>query len=117
MASAAATPASLTGQRTAVWLEEYFYLHADSAPNRLEAHLDLCDRKDIWEMYRNEMKVFYSFSDGEKVYYDCDTFNKVWNNVFPWVKIRAYKAVSGKCWTCYYINEVWKTSKDRSVLL
>jgi hypothetical protein len=118
MASAAATPSSLTGQRTAVWLEEYFFLHGDCAPNRLEAHLDLMDKKDIWKMYKNEMQVFYSFSDyTQKVYYDYETFLKMWTNVFPWVVIRAYKSVSGKCWTCYYINEVRKSSKDRAVLM
>ncbi|KAJ1436461.1 hypothetical protein B484DRAFT_428616 [Ochromonadaceae sp. CCMP2298] len=118
MASAATAPSSLTGQRTAVWLEEFFFLHADCAPNSMENHLEVCDKKDIWVMYKNEMQVYYTFADrGEKVYYDYDAFLKLWSNVFPWVKVRVYKSVSGKCWTCYHINEVRKTSKDRNVLL
>jgi hypothetical protein len=36
-------------------------------------------------------------------------------NVFPWVKIREYKQVSGKCWTYHWINDVRKKSDDAVV--
>ena len=125
MTVAGLTRRSLLHQRTVSWLEEFFFDHCDSESNRVEDHLDQCERKDIYDIYINEMKILYSFqpSDissltGKPIYFvDYTTFDEIWNNVFHWVKIRVYKQVSGKCWTCFWINDVRKSAEDKSVLL
>ena len=49
-------------------------------------------------------------------YVDFKIFIDIWNNVFPYVRIRVYKSVSGKCWTCHYINELRRTTRDSKIL-
>jgi hypothetical protein len=102
--------------RTVEWLSQYFFEHADSEPNRWEMRLDLCEKKDVWNYYMHEMQNSFAFL-GSPTHLDYTTFVSIWNNVFPWVKIRVYKQVSGKCWVCYWINELRKTSEDQSILL
>lgn len=119
MTQAAMTRNNILHQRTIDWLGDHFFEHSDSEPNRLEVHVDLCDKADIYKIYKNEMKAFYSFDNNNKhdeLYLNYSTFINIWNNVFPWVKIRVYKAVSGKCWVCYWINDIRKQSEDSAVL-
>lgn len=83
------------------WFEKHFLDYGDSSPTENQIHLDLCDKIDIWAIYRNEMKTFY----GPDSHYDYTTWLQIWKTAFSYVKIRVYKQVNGKCWTCYYINE------------
>lgn len=118
MSTAAMSRNNELHQRTIEWLGDHFFEHSDSEPNRLEVHVDLCDKKDIYKIYVNEMKSFYGYLKDEKenLSLDYNTFIHIWNNVFPWVKIRVYKAVSGKCWVCYWINDIRKQSEDSATL-
>jgi hypothetical protein len=112
MARAGMTRNTEVSQMAVEWFEEYFYDHADPAPNRLEWHLDLCDKKDMWKVYWNEMYALYGCADSAS-YSD---WLDVWNNVFPWVKLRVYKQVSGKCWVCFRINDLRKRHSEKNVL-
>lgn len=120
MTQAAMTRNNLLHQRTIEWLAEHFFEHSDSEPNRLEVHVDLCDKADIYKIYKNEMKTYYSYEKDKIIadnhYLEYSKFIDIWNNVFPWVKIRVYKAVSGKCWVCYWINDIRKQAEDSAVL-
>lgn len=40
----------------------------------------------------------------------------MWKLVFNHVKIRKSKRVSGKCWTCAYINEIRQKRKNHEVM-
>ena len=40
-------------------------------------------------------------------------FKEMWNKLFDIVKIRQVKRVSGKCWTCAYINELRQLKKGK----
>lgn len=42
-------------------------------------------------------------------------FKELWSHLFDKVKIRKVKRVSGKCWTCAYINECRNQQKGREV--
>jgi hypothetical protein len=120
MTQCALTRRSFAHQILVDWFTEYFHENGDFEPNKLENHLDLCELKDIYDIYVREIQYLYrmgSVSAGEKYLVSYQEFSRTWNSVFPWVKIREYKAVSGKCWTCFYINEIRKTSGDSSVLL
>jgi hypothetical protein len=48
---------------------------------------------------------------------DYNTFDALWVNIFPYVRIRVYKSVTGKCWTCHEINRIRRESRDSKVLL
>jgi hypothetical protein len=109
---------------TVYWMSEFFFDHADISPNdSLVSNLDYCDKKDIYEIYRNEMKVRHNNlsepKKNSKESNECvslDTFYDIWNNIFYWVKLRVYKAVSGKCWTCFQINDIRKKCTDHETL-
>ena len=38
---------------------------------------------------------------------------RIWETVFPHVRMRAYKQVTGKCWTCYNISEGRRGNKGK----
>ena len=40
-------------------------------------------------------------------------FKEMWSKLFNIVRIRQVKRVSGKCWTCAYINELRQLKKGR----
>ena len=42
-------------------------------------------------------------------------FKSLWSLIYPNVKVRKIKRVSGKCWTCAYINEVRQKQKGKDV--
>lgn len=120
MTRAALTRNNELHQRTIMWMRDYFMLHADACPNSLEWHLELCTKQDIWELYKREIQIEYQceqFDKGQQEYVTYDIFLSMWKTVFPYVKIRVYKQVSGKCWTCHRINEVRMNSENKSTLL
>lgn len=120
MTRAALTRNNDMHQRTIMWMYDYFIMHADTCPNSLEWHLELCAKQDIWEVYKREMKILYQYdkcNENAKVFVTYDMFISMWKSVFPYVKIRVYKQVTGKCWTCHRINEVRMNSENKSTLL
>jgi len=69
----------------------YFDLVGDCIPNSAgEIHLEPVDIKDVWKEYDDDMK-----NAGEKSL-RVDEFGYIWKHCFPYVKIREYKAVTGK---------------------
>ena len=86
-----------------VWLKHFFSNCGDDQPNRDEIHLD--------QMFKNEVYAEY-LEDFAGVYDDRPTltypsFDKIWNECFPYVKIREYKACSGKCETCCNLSTLY----------
>ena len=81
------------------WMQYFFSLVADQAPNAdYELHLELCEKKAIWEEYEFDAKV-----NNEKVL-GLREFYKLWHLCLPHVKIRVYKNVTGNqisiCFLC-----------------
>jgi hypothetical protein len=54
-----------------------------------EIHLEKQEKKTIWKEYVEQQQF-----DGQQ-YLGYDAFRKLWDRSFPFVKIRAYKHVSG----------------------
>ena len=122
MTQAALTRNNPLHVHTVEWMADWFFdHHEDTSPNEpLTTYIDLCDKKDVFAIYINEMKIHYkdlTAFDGVSDHVDYDTFCNIWKNVFYWVKIRVYKSVSGKCWTCFEINDVRRSCEDKAVLL
>ncbi len=81
---------------TFIWFRDHFDLIGDSMPNTDgEIHIDKIEKQDIYILYVNEVGK------------GCLTYSswlKFWKKVFPHVKVRQWKNVSGKCEHCGIIN-------------
>ena len=72
------------------WLKDYFSFVADYMPNTdEEMHLEPCEMSAIYEEYVE----FYK--DDLNGVIDLKQFYNIWDSLFPHVKIRAFKAVTG----------------------
>ena len=79
------------------WMEIYFKQFGENAPNAAgEIHLDPIEKKTVWEEYVRDISDWYP--DGK--HYSYQKFVDLWTLLFPYVSIREYKAVSGKCNCC-----------------
>jgi len=90
------------------WMEKYFY-RFEYQPNSPQIHIDHNFKRDIFHEYEADMKKMEckTLSEG--------SFKLLWKQLFNFVKIRQVKRVSGKCWTCSYINEVRQKQKGEEV--
>ena len=87
-----------------VWLQNYFGNCGDFEPNKKEIHLDAISKEAVYQDYRSDLIL----SRDEDPILEYETFVTVWNEDFPHVKIRKYKACSGKCETCALLTELSK---------
>lgn len=106
MITAALTPNGDTKMTAVVWMENYFALAADKAPNRLQSYLSECSKLDVHRSYTADME-----KRGEK-YVDFSTFTNLWNTIYPYVKLRSWVNVMGKCDTCAEIDAQRRQSKN-----
>jgi hypothetical protein len=101
------------------WMEHYFDKFCYD-PTTKNIHIDVSYKRSIWEEYkshqvlrrlkearRDDFKPSKILSEGQ--------FKSLWNSLFSNLKIRESKRVSGKCWTCAYINELRHKHKSESV--
>lgn len=82
-------PNTPVSARCAVWMDVYFGLCGDKAPNKCEIHLEPIDKKLIWIDYVQSCKEVYKDDD----HLGYVSFCKLWLIAFPHVKIREYKQV------------------------
>jgi hypothetical protein len=93
-------------------MEDYFDKF-DFDPTSKQIHIDACFKRSIYEEYIRSRGVdrgceTSSLSEGQ--------FKSMWSLLYDHVKIRQVKRVSGKCWTCAYINETMKKNKGDAIL-
>ena len=79
------------------WMEEYFHFTGDHMPNSKEIHLDYVPLNELYATYTSEVvENLISYT----------TWKNIWDNLFSHVKIRVYKQVTGKCFTCTQLSEL-----------
>lgn len=101
-------PNSPTSLNCYCWMDHYFELVGDKIPNSDgEIHLEPTDMRSIWKEYLIDMR-----HAGER-FLCYSAFNNMWNHCFPYVKIREFKAVTGKCSTCTLLSHARRTHRDR----
>ena len=88
------------------WLDTFFYFHGDSVPNSTEIHLEPMNKCDIYDEYCEDMERRC------EPYLSLKQFVSLWTRVFSDVKIREYKAVTGKCKTCAALSELRREAKS-----
>ena len=67
---------------------------------------------EVWNEYRTD-----SFVQSHEKVYNYESFAKIWREVFPNVKIREYKNVTGKCEICEACKKMMSQSKSRALRL
>jgi len=88
-------------------MEYHFNLIGDQIPNRGgEIHLEPVFIKEIFSEYQEDMELA-----GMKAV-DEGRFGALWKHCFRHVKIREFKAVSGKCSTCEKLSFLRRTRKS-----
>eukprot|EP01036_Dinobryon_divergens_P037208 gene37208-48631_t len=91
-------PNTAQSVRCFAWMDYYFRLLGDEMPNMNETHLEPTTLLDIHSEYSADMKregltpLVYS------------VWTVFWKNVFPHVKVREFKAVTGKCLNCAMLS-------------
>ena len=93
-----------------LWMENYFF-QFESQPNSKQIHVDFTYKRTIYEEYRNAANPSApanKLSEGN--------FKELWSSLYDFVKIRKSKRISGKCWTCAYINELRQKQKGEEVM-
>lgn len=70
----------------------------------MEIHLDPIDKNEVYEEYAENAIIH------NEVPYSYNEFCEMWRNAFPHVRIRQYKAVSGKCDICERLKALLKVT-------
>ena len=98
-----------------VWLQEYFDSCGDYEPNRKEIHLDPITKTELHKEYAFDMTRRGTATIHRPII-AYSTFVKIWNDCFPHVKIRAYKACSGKCEFCSMFTALMRKNNTLEAL-
>jgi len=99
------TPNSYIAKLTSHWMKAYFDLVGDHMPNKAnEIHLETVEIKEIWLEYVSDCANIFKIDQCMGYTH----FVEYWHNFFSHVKIRAYKAVSGKCYMCSILSSLRK---------
>jgi hypothetical protein len=100
------------------WMDFYFKCMGDYEPNTNgEIHLDYILVYEIYKEYAAEMieigrdMVSASEEESAKFVLDLNSFGTLWRECFPHVKIREYKAVTGKCDTCAKLSKARRQTR------
>jgi hypothetical protein len=87
------------------WMDFYFNLVGDSIPNSDgEIHLEPISILTIYKEYKDDM-IGKDYNYNAKDVCTETEFAKLWKVCFPHVKIREFKAVTGKCNTCAHLSK------------
>jgi hypothetical protein len=89
------------------WLQDFFRTSGDFIPNRAEIHIEKTEKSVIHEQYEADLQC----SGNPTLSYT--TFLRLWDTHFAHCKIRAFKAVSGKCSFCALLTDLRKNSQNR----
>lgn len=73
-----------------------------------EIHLDPIDYREIYDEYVSDIMHRYK----DRYHLEYTQWRSLWQHAFSHVRIREYKAVTGKCQTCAILTEVRRQRKD-----
>ena len=94
------------------WMKNYFELLGDEQPALAEVHLDPIQKLDIYAEYVNETVNI----DGLQPL-SISRMEQMWLDSFNYVKIREYKACTGKCSICADLSELCRKLNTREAML
>ena len=89
------------------WMHSHFDCVGDNIPNSPgEIHLEPITIKEVWQEYCEDMDAVHVDA------LDVRSFASMWACCFSYVKIREFKAVTGKCDTCAALTHARRTFRD-----
>lgn len=94
------------------WMEDKFKTQGDTHPRDEQIHLESITKKEIYNEYVNDMEVNYKTCTPMSY----DEFVRLWIAVFNHVKIRKFKAVTGKCNTCATLTDLRSKTRNSSIM-
>jgi hypothetical protein len=100
------TPASLT---CFAWLDDYFDLVGEVAPNGSDVELLPTPIDEIYDEYCYDLDA----AGMKSQILSKSSLETLWKECFPNVKLMAYISVCGKCHTCAALGIARKTHKNR----
>ena len=103
-------PDTVTGFICTTFLMDWFQLAGEQEPNSDEIHIDHISHVEVFEEYKSDPYV----NTHDKVY-GYEAFVRIWREVFPKVKIRQYKNVTGKCSVCDACKNMMSKAKSKSM--
>lgn len=107
--AAAKLPNSPTVISAYGWMARFFKMVGDMIPNSDgEIHLEPVQIVEVYGEYNADMV----YAGNPMV--NVDTFASIWMNCFQSVKIREFKAVSGKCQCCANLSTLRRNFKSQS---
>jgi hypothetical protein len=78
-----------------VWLENFFEVAGDVAPNKEEVMLAISSKKEIYAKFE------WEFISTGKSPLSYDSFIEIWNTLYPFHIKRPWCSIPGKCETCF----------------
>jgi hypothetical protein len=100
-------------QSCVAWMHDTFKKIGDHNPTRKEIHLDYGKKIGIYNLYQS---TFRNYNIPETSIISPQRFNELWTLIFPFVKTRKYKAVTGKCKFCSKLTELRQRTQKRDHL-
>jgi hypothetical protein len=96
--AASVIPNSDASLNAYAWMKNYFRTTGDDIPNSGEIHLEPILIKTVHKEYKETM------IEDHMDHLELSQFGTLWTTCFPYVKIREFKAVTGKCNTCALLS-------------
>lgn len=93
------------------WMESFFQSVGDVMPNLGEIHFEKTERRAIYNCMVTEL----TDSSCHIKFLSYGRFCRLWKEQFSHVKIREFKAVTGKCHYCAILSEIRCSTKKREV--
>ena len=108
MIRAGLTPYAEAQHACKIWLDQYFERQGDEDPDSSFVAIQIQLKKHLYEKYSDEFKR----TNREVV--DESLFNKIWNVIYPYHRIRPYCDIPGHCSTCYEIDRGRRLATTKS---
>jgi hypothetical protein len=98
-------PNSESCRQAFYWLQRFFALVGDCAPNRenLVQLPGIYTKTSIYNIFKHHVETL--LSGDEHTIISISQFLQIWKNVFPNVKLTRFCQVTGKCNTCHLLYE------------
>jgi hypothetical protein len=104
---AMAVPNTVAALSCYAWMHNHFDLVACAAPNSCCMELEPITLSEVHDEYLLDMVHTHESGLG------LTAFCRLWKTCFQHVRIREFKAVTGKCHTCAVLGIARKTHRDR----
>ena len=103
-------PSSKAQQDAVFWLSDYFNTFGDSYSNSALTHISVGTRAELYRDYcQDQARHDLEIVNEQK-------FLLLWRTLFPYVVLRDFVGIFGKCDTCHHIDRLRRETTNREIL-